>query len=61
MTKPKMTANKNFVFRDIGMRRVINVMEQSVAVSNRKTILSCPFLVVFFKLDTIKRLYEFHP
>ena len=40
MTKPKMnanTSNKNFVFHDIGMRRVINVMEQSVTVSNRKS------------------------
>ena len=63
MTKPKMnaTSNKNCVFHDIGMRRVINVMEQSVTVSNRKsnhTLLS--FLSFFFKLDTI-RLYQFHP
>ena len=37
MTKPKMNADKNFVFHDIGMRRIINVMEQSVSVSNRKS------------------------
>ena len=65
MTKPKMnanTSNKNFVFHDIGMRRVINVMEQSVTVSNRKsnhTQLS--FFSFGLKLETIKRLYEFHP
>ena len=27
MTKPKMNANKNFVFHDTGMRRIINVMD----------------------------------